>query len=45
MKVLLDHCVPRPFGRLLTGHEVATTYEMDWARLFNGKLLARIIHN
>jgi hypothetical protein len=38
--VLLDHCVPRQFGRLLVGHEVSTTYEMGWAKLFNGALLA-----
>ncbi|HVU62866.1 MAG TPA: hypothetical protein VHC70_02725 [Phycisphaerales bacterium] len=43
MRVLLDHCVPRPFGRLLVGHEVATTFEMGWAKLFNGALLAAAV--
>lgn len=41
MKVLLDHCVPRRFARLLTGHEVRTAYEMGWSGLTNGKLLAQ----
>ena len=40
MRVLLDHCTPRPFGRLLTGHDVRTTYQMGWAKLNNGVLLA-----
>ena len=40
MKVLLDHCVPRRFCALLTGHEVRNTYEMGWAALRNGALLA-----
>lgn len=44
MKVLLDHCVPRRFRRLLTGHEVLTAYEMGWAGLRNGALLAEA-HN
>lgn len=41
MRVLLDHCVARRFGRLLAGHEVRTTYEMGWAALSNGRLLAQ----
>lgn len=41
MKVLLDHCVPRRFQRLLTGHEVSTAYELGWASLKNGALLKR----
>ena len=40
MKVLLDHCVPRSFGRLLPGHVVRTTALMKWDRLKNGDLLA-----
>jgi hypothetical protein len=39
VKLLLDHCVPKPFGRLLFGHEVKTAYQMRWANLGNGKLL------
>ena len=41
MRVLLDHCVPRRFRRLLVGHEVRTTFEMGWADLSTGALLAR----
>ncbi len=41
MKVLLDHCVPRRFGRLLTGHSIGTAYEMGWSGLGNGALLAQ----
>jgi hypothetical protein len=41
VKVLLDHCVPRRFRRLLTGHEVRTAFEMGWAGLSNGALLAQ----
>ena len=41
MRVLLDHCVPRRLRRLLTGHEVRTTFEMGWADLSNGALLAQ----
>ena len=41
MRVLLDHCVPKRFGRLLIGHEVRTTFEMGWSALNNGVLLGR----
>jgi hypothetical protein len=41
VKILLDHCVPRPFGRLLSGHDVQTTFRMGWADVDNGRLLAR----
>ena len=40
MKVLLDHCVPKRFGRLLVGHFVRTSAFMGWDRLENGGLLA-----
>lgn len=40
MKILLDHCTPRPVRGLLLGHEVKTAYEMGWADLDNGILLA-----
>ena len=39
--MLLDHCVPRRFGHLLTGHNVRTTYQCGWAALTNGRLLSR----
>lgn len=38
-RVLLDHCVPRPFRNLLVGCTVATASEMGWAQLKNGELL------
>jgi hypothetical protein len=41
LKVLLDHCVPRRFGRLLIGYQVRTAFEMGWSGLSNGALLAR----
>jgi hypothetical protein len=37
--VLLDHCIPRPFERSLTGHDVRTTREMRLHELKNGALL------
>jgi hypothetical protein len=40
VNVLLDHCVPRAFGRLLVGHSVRTTGSMKWDGLRNGELLA-----
>jgi hypothetical protein len=40
MRVLLDNCAPRPLRAFLTGHEVKTAYEMGWASLMNGELLA-----
>ena len=40
MKILFDHGTPAPLRRSLAGHEVSTTYEMGWAKLSNGDLLA-----
>jgi hypothetical protein len=40
LKILLDHCVPKPFGREFPGHEVKTAFQMGWANLSNGDLLA-----
>ncbi len=40
VKVLLDHCVPRPFERHLLGHEVIHTSRLNWGRLANGRLLS-----
>lgn len=39
MKILLDHCVPRPFENLLPGHDVQHTSRLKWDMLENGKLL------
>jgi predicted nuclease of predicted toxin-antitoxin system len=40
VKILFDHCVPRPLRRHLPAHDVKTTRQMRWERLRNGKLLA-----
>ena len=39
MKVLLDHCVPRPFARRLGSHDAFHTSQLGWGQLSNGKLL------
>ena len=40
MRILFDHCVPRPLRRYLPGHEIATARAMGWDTLENGTLLA-----
>ncbi len=40
LHILLDHNVPKPLRRILRGHLVQTAYEMTWAALRNGELLA-----
>src|SRR5882724_5334387 len=40
MRILLDECVPRPFRRELSGHEVRTIPEMHWEGKRNGVLLS-----
>jgi hypothetical protein len=40
MKILFDHGTPAPLRRPLVGHEISTAYEMGWAKLNNGDLLA-----
>ena len=45
MLILLDECVPRPFRRELSAHEVRTVHEMGWAGKKNGALLALMQHN
>lgn len=39
MRILLDECVPRPLRRELSGHDVRTVQEMNWAGKKNGELL------
>ena len=39
MRVLLDACVPKRLGKELTGHQVRTVPEMDWADQDDGPLL------
>ncbi|MGH8021442.1 MAG: DUF5615 family PIN-like protein [Opitutaceae bacterium] len=40
MRVVLDECLPRRLGKLLTGHEVATVPELGYAGKKNGELLS-----
>jgi predicted nuclease of predicted toxin-antitoxin system len=40
MKIFFDHGTPVPLRRFLPGHEVSTAFEMGWAELQNGDLLA-----
>jgi hypothetical protein len=40
MKIIFDHGTPVPLRLQLTGHEISTAYEMGWAKLSNGDLMA-----
>jgi hypothetical protein len=40
MKILFDHGTPVPLRRSFASHEISTAYEMGWAKLSNGDLLA-----
>jgi hypothetical protein len=42
MRVMLDECLPRKLGLLLTGHTVITVAQAGWAGIGNGRLLALI---
>jgi hypothetical protein len=42
MRVLLDECLPRKLGLLLTGHEVTTVQRAGWSGIVNGRLLSLI---
>jgi hypothetical protein len=39
MRILFDQGAPVPLRGALTAHEVATVFELGWARLENGDLL------
>jgi hypothetical protein len=39
MRILFDQGTPSPLRRVLSGHDVATAYEMGWSQLMNGDLL------
>ncbi len=41
MRVLFDQGTPVPLRKHLSGHEVSTAFELGWATLNNGELLAR----
>ncbi|MGI8494813.1 MAG: DUF5615 family PIN-like protein [Pyrinomonadaceae bacterium] len=40
MKILLDECLDRRLGRDLSGFEVKTVPQMNWAGVKNGDLMA-----
>jgi len=40
MKILLDHCVPAPLAKMLVGHQTQTAFDLGWAELRNGELIA-----
>jgi hypothetical protein len=40
VRLLLDHCVPKPVGRHMPDHHVRTAAQMRWVDLTNGRLLA-----
>lgn len=39
MRILFDQGTPAPLREVLSGHDVATAYEMGWSQLTNGDLL------
>ena len=41
MKILFDECVPKRLRKVLSGHDVKTVPEMDWAGIKNGQLLRK----
>lgn len=40
MRVLFDHCTPKPLRRHLSEYHIRTCFEEGWAALRNGELLA-----
>ena len=41
MRLLLDECVDRRLAREIRDHEVVTVFDLGWAGIRNGALLAR----
>lgn len=39
MKILLDECIPKRFGKLLAGHTFSTVQRCGWSGIENGNLL------
>lgn len=39
MRILFDQGTPLPLRRSLTGHDVATAYELGWSTVTNGDLI------
>jgi predicted nuclease of predicted toxin-antitoxin system len=42
VRIVLDHCVPRRLGTLLSGHEVTTVGALGFADLDDGPLLDQL---
>jgi len=42
VRLLLDECVDRRLARDISGHEVLTVFDLQWAGIRNGALLARV---
>ncbi|HEY2035008.1 MAG TPA: DUF5615 family PIN-like protein [Rhizomicrobium sp.] len=42
MRIFLDECVDRRYARELSGHDVKTAYQMQWAGIKNGALLSLV---
>jgi hypothetical protein len=40
MRILFDQGVPAPLRKTLASHQVSTAFEMGWAEVENGDLLA-----
>ena len=45
MRVLFDQGTPAPLRHVLVGHAVSTAFELGWATLKNGELLAAAENN
>ena len=41
MRILLDHGVPLPLRKKLTGHQISTAHEMGWNEVSNGELISK----
>jgi predicted nuclease of predicted toxin-antitoxin system len=39
MRIVFDQGTPAPLRRVLSGHTVATAFELGWSNLANGNLL------
>ncbi len=40
MQIVFDQGTPVPLRLALTGHQIATAYELGWSTLKNGELLS-----
>ncbi|NQV09591.1 MAG: hypothetical protein HQ527_00215 [Cyanobacteria bacterium] len=42
MRILFDQGTPVPLRRSLTGHVIATAYELGWSTVTNGELIRQV---